>query len=172
MNRSYRLIRSSRKTLSLEVSAEGEVIVRAPNKTPAVTIEAFVQSHEAWLERALARQAERQTRHPAPSPEEIEEYRKQANTLLPERVAHFANIMGVTPTGVRVTSAKKRFGSCSPKNALCFSLYLMQYPPDAIDYVVVHELAHIVHHDHSAGFWATVAAYMPDYKRRRALLKQ
>ena len=172
MNHSYRLIRSSRKTLALEVSSEGEVIVRAPNKTPAVTIEAFVQSHEAWLERALARQAERQTRHPAPSPEEIEKYRKQANALLPERVAHFANIMGVTPTGVRITGAKKRFGSCSPKNALCFSLYLMQYPPDAIDYVVVHELAHIVHHNHSASFWATVEAYMPDYKRRRALLKQ
>lgn len=172
MNHSYRLIRSSRKTLALEVSSEGEVIVRAPNKAPLVTVEAFVHNHEAWLEKALARQGERLARHPNPTPEEIEKYREQANALLPERVAHFANIMGVTPTGVRITGAKKRFGSCSPKNALCFSLYLMQYPPDAINYVVVHELAHIVHHNHSASFWATVEAYMPDYKRRRALLKQ
>lgn len=172
MNHPYRLIRSSRKTLALEVSADGEILVRAPRRTPLVTIEAFVRDHEAWLERAKARHAERQARHPAPSPEQIEEYRAKANVLIPERVAHFATVMGVTPTGIRITGAKKRFGSCSPKNALCFSLFLMQYPDDAIDYVVVHELAHILHHDHSTHFWATVETYMPDYKRRRALLKQ
>lgn len=172
MKHLYRLIRSSRKTLALEVSAEGEIIVRAPRRTPLITIETFVRDHEAWLERALTRQAERQTRHPAPSPEQIEAYRAKAKNLIPERVAYFATVMGVTPTSIRITSARKRFGSCSPKNALCFSLFLMQYPDDAIDYVVVHELAHILHHNHSAHFWDTVEKYMPDYKRRRALLKQ
>ena len=95
-----------------------------------------------------------------------------AKEKIPPRVAYFADVMGVKPKSVRITSAKKRFGSCSPKNALCFSLYLMQYPDDAIDYVVVHELAHVLHHDHSARFWSTVARYMPDYKRRRAPLKE
>lgn len=168
----YQLIRSSRRTLALEVSAEGEVVVRAPNKTSLAAIEAFVHSHKAWIEKAITRQVERRERHPEPSPEQIETYRERAKAIIPARVSHFAAIMGVTPTGVHITSARKRFGSCSPKNALCFSLFLMQYPDDAIDYVVVHELAHILHHDHSARFWDTVEKYMPDYKRRRALLRQ
>ena len=80
--------------------------------------------------------------------------------------------MGVQPTGVRITSARTRFGSCSGKDSLCFSWRLMQYPEDAVDYVVVHELAHIVHKNHGPYFWALVGQYMPDYKRRRALLRK
>lgn len=171
MKPSYRLIRSSRRTLALEVSAEGEVIVRSPNKMPLAAIEAFVQSHDAWIEKALKKQEERQARHPSPSPEQIEAYRNRAEAYIPDRVAYFSAIMGISPTNVRITGAKKRFGSCSPKNALCFSLYLMQYPDEAVDYVVVHELAHTVHHNHGPLFWNTVAKYIPDYKRRRALLK-
>lgn len=172
MKHAYRLIRSTRKTLALEVSLEGEIIVRAPLKTPMQKIEAFVVSHEAWLDRALTRQAERRDNHPPLSREQEEELRARAKAYIPARVEHFAAIMGVAPQGVRITSAKKRFGSCSAKDSLCFSLHVMQYPPDAIDYVVVHELAHILHHDHSAAFWSMVAAYMPDYPRRRALLKK
>lgn len=172
MNRSYRLIRSSRKTLALEVSRDGEIIVRAPNRTSLRRIEEFVESHARWIEGALARQEERRSKHPPLSSEEIEALRTRAKAHVPPRVAYFAVLMGVTPQSVRITSAKKRFGSCSSSNSLCFSLYLMQYPPETIDYVVVHELAHILHHDHSAAFWATVEKYMPDYARRRALLKQ
>lgn len=78
--------------------------------------------------------------------------------------------MGVLPASVRVTAARTRFGSCSAKNGLCFSLYLMQYPPEAVDYVVVHELSHILHKNHGPAFWACVAAVLPDYAARRALL--
>jgi predicted metal-dependent hydrolase len=172
MKHAYRLIRSTRKTLALEVSLEGEIIVRAPLKTPMQKIEAFVESHAEWLDRAIARQAERRVNHPPLSHEQEEVLRAQAKAYIPERVSHFAPLMGVTPTSVRITSAKKRFGSCSQKNALCFSLYVMQYPPEAIDYVIVHELAHILHHDHSRAFWSAVGTYMPDYPRRRALLKK
>ena len=79
-------------------------------------------------------------------------------------------MMGVTPAGVKITSARTRFGSCSGKNSLCFSWRLMLYPPQAIDYVVVHEMAHIRHHNHSKDFWAFVASVMPDYRERQALL--
>ena len=79
--------------------------------------------------------------------------------------------MGVSPAGVRITGAKTRFGSCSAKNALCFSWRLMRFPDAAVDYVIVHELAHIRHHDHSPAFWAEVARYMPDYAQRRAMLR-
>ena len=92
--------------------------------------------------------------------------------MLPGKVAHYAAIMGVTPTSVKITAARTRFGSCSGKNGICFSLYLMQYPEAAIDYVVVHELAHIRHHDHSPAFYAQVARVLPDYKARQCLLKE
>lgn len=167
----YKLIRSSRRTLALEVTAEGELLVRSPRRTSERDIEKFVQSHRDWIIRATTRQKERREKHPEPTAAQLEEYRKKAVEWLPARVEHFADVMGVTPTGIRITNAKKRFGSCSPNNSLCFSLLLMGYPDDAIDYVIVHELAHILHHDHSAAFWETVAAFMPDYKARAALLR-
>ena len=80
--------------------------------------------------------------------------------------------MGLVPSGVKITSARTRFGSCSGKNGLCFSWRLMQYPPEAIDYVVVHELAHIRHHDHSPAFYALVGQYLPDWEARVKLLKE
>ena len=108
---------------------------------------------------------------PRLTPEQEREYRRRAAEILPQRVAHYAPLMGVTPTGVKITSARTRFGSCSGKNSLCFSWRLMLYPAEAVDYVVVHELAHIRHHNHSKSFWRTVEQFMPDYKERRKLLK-
>jgi predicted metal-dependent hydrolase len=80
--------------------------------------------------------------------------------------------MGVRHSGVKITSARTRFGSCSAKNSICYSLYLMQYPPEAVDYVVVHELAHIRHKNHSPAFYAEVARWLPDYRRRQAMLRK
>ena len=120
--------------------------------------------HLWWARRPLA--AAR-----AVTPEQEAEIRRRAAEYIPQRVAVSAPLVGVTPTGIKITSAQKRFGSCSGRNSLCFSWRLMQYPPAAIDYVVVHELCHIRHHDHSAAFWAAVARVMPDYKQRQALLR-
>ena len=80
--------------------------------------------------------------------------------------------IGVEPAGVKITSARTRFGSCSGKNSLCFSLYLMEYPPDAIEAVVVHELAHIRHKNHGPGFYALIRQVMPDYDARIKTLQQ
>ena len=79
--------------------------------------------------------------------------------------------MGLEPTGIKITSAQKRFGSCNGKNSICYSWRLMLYPPEAIDYVVVHELAHIVHKNHGAKFYKLVAKYLPDYKERVKMLR-
>ena len=87
-------------------------------------------------------------------------------------MAYYSERMGLYPTQVRITGARTRFGSCSSQGHICFSWRLMQYPPEAIDYVVVHELAHIIHKNHGPDFWALVGQYMPDYKRRRALLRK
>lgn len=167
----YRLIRSRRRTVALEITREGEVVVRAPLRMPQRDIDAFVSSKQRWLAEHLARQKAYRQAHPALTDQEKEALRRRAKAYLPQRVEYYAALMGVTPTAVHITSARTRFGSCSGKNSISFSLYLMQYPAEAIDYVVVHELAHIRHHDHSPAFYAEVAKIMPDYRQRQALLR-
>ena len=164
----YAILRSRRRTMCLEISRDGKVAVRAPLAMPLDRIEAFVASRTDWIQKHLAAL-------PPPPPmltaEEIKTLRTRAQQYLPERVAFYSPRMGLTPTSIKITSAKHRFGSCSAQNGLCFSLYLMQYPVEAIDYVVVHELAHIRHHNHSTAFYDLVATYLPDHKARRALLR-
>ncbi len=168
----YQVIRSNRTTLALEVNKNLEVIVRAPKRISPSVIATFVTQQESWIAKAIEKQNRRlATQPPAPTAQECETLRQKAKAYLPQRVTYYSNIMGVSPTRITITGAKTRFGSCSPKNSISFSYYLMQYPPQAIDYVVVHELAHIRHHNHSKQFWALVEQYMPDYKARRKLLK-
>ncbi len=169
----YELIRSSRRTLGLEITPDLRVVVRAPLHCPMQEIEHFVDSHTAWLDRHMAAARQRQQAAAARevTPEQAQALRRLAAEVIPQRVAVYSAVMGLTPAGVRITDAKKRFGSCSGQNRLCFSWRLMQYPPEAVDYVVVHELAHIRHHNHSPAFYALVARYMPDYRERQALLR-
>ena len=171
MEIAYELIRSDRKTLGLQVKG-GRVIVRAPRRVTQAQIDRFVQSHAAWIQNALARQPAKQAAHPEPTVAQRAEYIRQAGELLPQRVAYWSERMGLYPTQVRITSARTRFGSCGSNGHICFSWRLMQYPMEAIDYVVVHELAHLKHMDHSPAFHALVARYLPDHKARRALLKK
>lgn len=167
----YTLIRSSRRTMALEITRDGRLLVRAPQRASQAVIDRFVASHADWIAAHLEKQRQRAQAHPPLTEDEIAALRQKARDILPGRVAHYAEWMGVTPTGVKITGAKTRFGSCSAKNSLCFSLYLMAYPDAAVDYVVVHELAHIRHKNHSPAFYAEVARVMPDYRERRKLLK-
>ncbi len=170
----YTLIRSARRTLGLEITADLRVVVRAPQRCSQREIDRFVAEHAGWIEKHTAIQRARQASAAARqvSPAEEARCRVLAAEILPQKVAYFSRIMGLTPTGIKITAAKKRFGSCSEKNSLCFSWRLMLYPPEAVDYVVVHELAHIRHHNHSAAFYALIAEYMPDYRAREKLLRQ
>ena len=168
----YSLLRSSRKTLSLEITPDCTILVRAPLRLSQKKIDDFVSSHAGWIETHLARQRLRLANHPEPTGEEREDCIRRAREELPGRVEQYAAQMGLWPTGITITGARKRFGSCSAKNRICFSWRLMQYPQAAIDYVVVHELAHIRHKDHSAAFYACVAQVLPDWRERRALLRE
>ena len=172
MSMDYTLIRSRRRTLALAVTREAQVVVRAPLRCPQRQIDAFLESRRAWLEAALMRQKERLAAHPPLTEAEVEDLRRRAKAYIPGRVSVWAQRMGLQPSAVKITSARTRFGSCSGKNSLCFSLYLMQYPPEAIDAVVVHELCHMRHRDHSGAFYAEVARWLPDYREREKLLKQ
>lgn len=169
-----KILKSRRRTLSLSVTEEMEVVVKAPLSMPQKEIEEFVQKHSGWIEKQLS--FRREQREKAKSlmltPERVAGLKRQAAELLPQRVAHYADIMGVRPSGVKITSARTRWGSCSGKNSLNFSFLLMLVPQPALDYVVVHELAHIRVKNHGAGFYREVGRYLPDYKQRVALLKQ
>ena len=168
----YELRRSRRKTLAIEITQEGRVLVRAPAKLPKPAIDRFVAEKRGWIEEKLTRQQLRRLRHPEPTPAEVEALRQDAGRILPDRVLYYSHQMKLYPTSIKITAARKRFGSCSAKNGLCFSLYLMQYPMDAIDYVVVHELAHIRYKNHQKEFYDLVATVLPDWKARRQLLKE
>ena len=160
----YTLIRAKRRTMSLQLDRDGRAVVRAPYGVKKEFIDRFVAEHEGWLARAREKQQNRRLAHPEPTDEERKALIARAKEYLPMRVDYWSGIMGLTPTGLKITSARTRFGSCSGKNSLCFSWRLMQYPPEAIDYVVVHELAHIRHHDHSPAFYALIERYMPDWR--------
>ncbi len=99
-------------------------------------------------------------------------YRIMAKDYIPSRVKHYAEIMKLTPSDVKINSAKTRWGSCSGKNSLNFSYFVMMADDRLIDSVVVHELSHIAHHDHSAKFWELVHRTMPDYDKSAEALKR
>lgn len=165
------IIYSDRKTLCLEVTREGRVIVRAPYGTPMKKISEAVERNKDWILNAIEKARKRAEAHPAHIEEEIRELIRRAKAELPPILEKYAAIMNVKPTHFSVTRATTRFGSCSSKNAVSFSCFLMDYPQEAIEYVVVHELAHIKQHNHSAKFWAEVDKILPDRKEREALLR-
>lgn len=167
-----KVIRSKRRTMALTVDDELNVIVRAHFLMPDKVISSFIKQNEKWIEKQTEKKRQYIENHPPLTKEQEAELKKDALEILPQKVKHYAEIMGVSPTGIKITSAKKRFGSCSGKNSLCFSFMLMQYPEEAVDYVVVHELAHIRHHNHSRDFYRFIEKYMPDYKEREKLLKK
>jgi predicted metal-dependent hydrolase len=89
-----------------------------------------------------------------------------------ERVAFFASQMGVTPTAVKINNAMKRWGSCSSRKSLNFSWRVIMADDSIIDYVVVHELAHLKEMNHSARFWAVAEGVMPDFRERKLALTE
>ena len=165
----YRVIRSARRTLALQVEKTGEILVRAPYHTTAERIEAFVCEHSDWIDKQRSRISA--IIRPPLTESEIAALRARAKADLPARTAYWANLMGINYTRVTITSAEKRFGSCNSRGGIAFSYRLMQFPEAVIDYVVVHELAHRKEMNHSPRFYAVIAQYLPDYKARIKLMK-
>ncbi|WP_286147918.1 M48 family metallopeptidase [Neopoerus faecalis] len=167
--REYGLLRSRRKTLALELKKDGTLLVRAPMRLAKREIDRFVAAHEDWIEKHLEK-LRASPALPEPTPEETEALKAAAWAVLPERVAYWSTVMGVRPAGIKITTAKKRYGSCSSKHSLCFSCYLMRSPMEAVDLVVVHELCHIQEMNHGPRFYALLERYLPDWRERKRLL--
>ena len=163
----YRLIRSDRKSIGIQITADG-VVVRAPRRVSAAQIEQFVQSKRSWIESHLSKLP---TAQPKFTQNEIEALAQKALTVIPERVRHFAPLVGVTYVRITIRNQRSRWGSCSGKGNLNFNCLLMLAPSFCLDYVVVHELCHRLEMNHSPAFWAQVERVLPDYQKSRQWLK-
>ena len=165
----YEVIYSKRRTISLVIKS-GQLIVRAPFGTKQSKIKELIESHKSWIEKGIVKTKMRAESQEI-SKEEEKLLRKQAKAILPIKTKYYSEIMGLKYGRITITGAKTRFGSCSSQGNISYSFRLMKYPDEAIDYVVVHELAHLVEMNHSDRFWSIVATVFPDYKRRKKLLK-
>ena len=168
-----RLIRARRKTLSIRITQEGNLEIRAPMGMPKGEIEAFLKEKAQWIEthraKVLAEYAQGQE---APlGEEEILTLAEQMRQRLPEKLNRHGASMGVTFGRVTIRCQQTRWGSCSSRGNLNFNCLLMLAPEEVLDYVVVHELAHRKQMNHSALFWQEVARECPDYKKSLRWLK-
>ena len=168
---SFFLVRSRRKTLSIQLKPDGSLLVRAPFASQTVRIEEFVRSHRDWIEKN--REKLRQRPAPLPlTPEKEKELRRLTRERVLPRVPYWSARVGAVPRKTQISPALKRWGSCNSKGTVSLSLMLGEQEEDAVDYVIVHELAHIRHKNHGREFYRFVASILPDYRQREALLKQ
>ena len=173
-NTDYRIIRSKRKTIGLEVRPEG-VIIRAPYQTSDSDIQRFVLQHKKWIDKHLNMLHEKQERMEKIEPLSMDEIRAladQALKVIPERVRYYAPKVGVTYGRITIRNQRSRWGSCSSKGNLNFNCLLMLTPPEVIDSVVVHELCHRKEMNHSQRFYAEVLRVYPDYWKWDKWLKE
>ena len=171
----FELIRSDRSTCQIQVKTDGRVIVRVPKRMPEAQILAFVNERAEWIEKALNKAREARAMlddQPPLSEADVDRLADKAIQYLPDRVAMFAERIGVEYGRITVRNQKTRWGSCSGKGNLNFNCLLMLTPPKVIDYVIVHELCHLKEMNHSKHFWAEVEAVIPDYKESRLWLKK
>ncbi len=168
------LIRSDRRTLSVSVAADLTIVVRVPRRCPAQDVLAFLQRQERWIDHHVALQREQQQKQaqiPALSEQEREAMRERTRVMLQSLVPPLAARIGVTYTRIRVGFARTRFASRSTTGTLSFHAALCRMPPFVVEYLIIHELCHVIHMDHSAAFWALVGQYCSDVARARAWLQ-
>lgn len=189
--------RAKRLTLS---ARGGRVLLTKPNRVPKTVAERFARRHHDWIRRHYKPplQIKHGSRFgditfsmsssnakpiwsgntlilpkKAPDLEDLVKraLRTQARHRVYQRVDYWADKMSLEPQKLRIAATTSRWGSCSSRGTLSFSIYAAQLPDDIFDYLVVHEMAHLVHPNHGQLFWKTVSEYVPDYKTRRRQLK-
>jgi predicted metal-dependent hydrolase len=164
--------KSKRKTISIRVTKGLGVIVGAPLRMQDKDIALFVERHRPWIEKHLLIQKAKNENSQNFTGERIKQLKIRALEIVSARVSHYSEIMGVSPAGVKITSAGARWGSCSARNSLCFPYKIALLPEELVDYIVVHELAHIRVKNHGKGFYREVESFMPDYRARIKKIKE
>ncbi|PUD67755.1 metalloprotease [Helicobacter pylori] len=177
------------KTLSLNITPSLEVILKMPNSCPQTRANAFLKEQEAWLKKTFLAMQEKHSllcSHLETYQNKIlvfdevknandytlTELKKILKTYLEQKLPLIAQKMQTSYTGFSVRNNAKVLGSCSYYNRLSFALLLVCAQKEAIDYVIIHELAHTIHKNHSQNFWRCVQIFCPNYCALRERLKQ
>lgn len=173
------LVRSSRKTVAIQISPDGDVTVRAPRRCSRSVIHEIVSEKRHWILKKQAELKERSRRLREQNADQIcfteaeqAGYRQRAKKVFAQKAERYGRQMQVTFGKITVRDQKTRWGSCSAAGNLNFNWRLILAPEEVLDYVVVHELAHRKEMNHSERFWKQVEQVLPDYRRQRLWLKQ
>ncbi len=169
------VIKCKRKTVSMHVKQDSEVVVRAPLRMSNKEIEDFIQKNKSWLEKQLLKvrqQAIKDETIPKLSDTELNHLVRVAQRKIPERVAYYAPLVGTDYKRITIRKQHTRWGSCSKTGNLNFNVLLLLAPPEVLDSVVVHELCHRLEMNHSPKFYEHVYRVFPDYDRCDRWLKE
>ena len=165
----YRIIRSSRKTIGMQMTESG-IVVRAPYFATSYQIERFVRDHEPWIRKQLEKQLAMQNAASSVkvmTDEQFARLKKLAKAYIPQRIAYYAPIVGVAGriTRISIRCQKTKWGSCTSKGSISINCLLMLAPKEVLDAVIVHELCHLIEMNHSKRFYANVTRVYPEYKK-------
>lgn len=170
------VVRSTRKSIGLQVKEDGEVLLRVPNHLSAHALQDFVTREQSWIwqkvDQMQARIKHRETTGATPVEQLSREELAKIKEKIVSQVKYYSKIMGVTFGRITIRNQKTRWGSCSSKGNLNFNYQLYYLPEELLNYVVIHELAHRRYMNHSSEFWTEVGKYCPDYKTRRKALQE
>ena len=171
MNPPLRIIRSRRRTAAIQITPEGEILIRCPLGTSDARARQLAADHAGWIAAKLNALSHQSAVSPF-SEDELQRLCEKARQMLPDRVRFWAARIGVSYGRITVRRQHTLWGSCSSRGNLSFNGLLAAVPPEVCDYVVVHELCHRLQMNHSPAFWAEVARAMPDYESRRRWLRE
>ena len=169
-----RLSRKHVKNLNLRISRDGaHVDVSAPSWVSEDEVRDFVRRKAAWIESHLAQAANTpMARASQATPEEVAAWREVVSACVPALIAAWEPIMGVRAGKVAYRNMTSRWGSCQPSTGrICINVRLALYPPECLEYVVVHELCHLLERGHGPRFHQLMDTFIPDWKQRRAKLR-
>ena len=169
-----RLSRKRVKNLNLRISRDGShVDVSAPSWVSEDEVRGFVQRKAAWIASHMAQAAQTpMARAAQATTEEVAQWREAISACVPALVAAWEPIMGVKAGKLAYRNMTSRWGSCQPATGrICINVRLALYPPECLEYVVVHELCHLLERGHGPRFHQLMDAFMPDWKQRRAKLR-
>ena len=161
-----------RKTLSITIKPNGHLQIKAPEGMSEQEIERFLRQKQFWIYKQAKRVAEKQKNRKEYSEQEKQVLKEKARRILTERTEYYKQILNVDYTKIRIAEQKTRWGSCSGRGVISYNWRLILMPDMILDYVVVHELCHLIEMNHSKAFWNLVGTVLPDYQKRRAWLKE
>ena len=168
----YKVIKSRRKTLIITVERDGTILVKAPLRMSDEMIESYCMRNTEWIAAKRREHKRNAACGTPPTDEEIVQLKKQAAQVMGEKTEFYAQKMGVKYKSVKITSAKKRWGSCKKDGSLCYSYRTMLLSDRCRDYVVVHELSHLKQFNHSKEFYREIEKILPEYREAEKELSQ